>query len=232
MRSGSGAGARGSRHDNPPLVRHESRRILPAMIRRHILACAVATVAILSLACSGGDDDSTVGTPVPETPEAIPTYSGPTTGIAAIDEVVGPAVTGDVIRLAAITGYTQAACAKEPSGDAPPPACRVNESEGTEVEVLPSLGCGRDWIRPEQVPDIYREALEGDPREFRMAFAPVAGVRGIEAEFVAIVSTSATDVAGFFIRDGRVVAVEQPCDGDAVPMTAPERIALQIFPAP
>ena len=202
------------------------------MIRRHILACATVAIAVFALACNGGGDDSTVGTPVPETPEAIPTYSGPTTGIAAIDEVAAPAVTGDVIRLAAITGYSQVACAKEPAGDSPPPACRVNESEGTEVEVLPSLECSRDWVRPEQTPDIYREALEGEPRTLKFAYAPTPGVRGIESEFVVIIATSATDVAGFFVRDGRIVAVEQPCDGDAVPMTAPERIALQIFPAP
>lgn len=219
-------------YDNGVLERAAWGRILAAMIHRQLLASIFAIIAIFALACSGDDDDATVGTPVPETPVAIPTYSGPTTGIPAIDDVAGPAITGDYTRLAAITGYTRVACVAEPSGDAPPPACRVNESEGTEVEVLPSLACGRDWVRPEQAPDIYAEALEGDPREFRLAYEPVEGVRGIGAEYVAVVATSATDAAGFFILDGRIVAVEQPCDGDSAPLTAAERIAAQILPAP
>lgn len=201
------------------------------MMRRQILACVTAAVLLFALACGGDDDGETVGTPVPETPEPIPTYSGPTTGIAAIDDVIGPAVTGDVTRLAAITGYSLTTCVPEPAGDAPQPACRVNESDGTEVEVLPSLACSLEFVRPEQAPDIYREALEGDPREFRLAYAPVARVRGLEAEYVAVIATSATDAAGFFISDGRIVAVEQPCDGDAGQMTSSERIATQIFPA-
>ncbi len=234
MPRGFVAGAHNAASSGRPreLVRAVAPRILASMTSHRILCLLFVSVALLAVACSDGGDDVTVGTPLPHSPIPAATYDGPTTGIPEVDVVIAAAAMGDEIKLAATTGFSLVPCETEPSAELPSPACRAGEDEGTEVEVLASLTCTRAWVRPEQAPDIYREAIEGSPRTLSAVYRPVPGQRGIEADVVVVVATSAADAAALYVRAGRVVAVEQPCDGDAAALSAADRVAGSIYPAP
>lgn len=200
------------------------------LLRPAALMCALLAVAAAFASC-GGDDDTTVGTPRATAMNTRPAYTGPMTGVTQLDQVIGTAVTGTDIDLAAITGYSRVACEAAPADASVAPACRPSEDAGTQVEVLPAFNCARTWVRPEQVPDAYREALAGDRHILTSAYRPVPLTLGIEADYVAVILTGDATAAALFVKDGRIVAVERACQNNVAALTD-GRVAESLYTAP
>src|SRR4029077_18550783 len=96
-----------------------------------------------------------------------------------------------------------------------PPTCRDTESDGTEVEVLASKACEQEWVRPEQVPDAFGQALQGSP-QFDAAYVPKDGAM-IGAQYVVVFTTGSRpdgspSGAALYIKDGRIAMVQTLCN--------------------
>jgi hypothetical protein len=71
------------------------------------------------------------------------------TGIENVDHVIDLVLEGDVDRLRDVLAFTTVGCTYE-DGLGRPPKCREEESEGTEVEVLPFLGPEGHFLRRDE----------------------------------------------------------------------------------
>ncbi|MBI2723450.1 MAG: hypothetical protein HYX50_00165 [Chloroflexi bacterium] len=184
-------------------------------------------------ACGGGGTNttsSTVAAPTAATPRAI-------TGIPELDQVVSAALDADAIRLASLTGYQQVACVKTPpQGPGAPPTCRDTEEDGKSVEVLASTACEGGWVRPENMPDAYRLALEGTPKLVAIFVPrpdPNAFGGNLGVEYVAVLSTGqrggVNTGAALNIKQGRVVWLQTQCQ-NVLSLIAPERVQSYVLP--
>ncbi len=173
---------------------------------------------VLFAACGGGSGTkTTIRTVTPHTVVAIAT-----TGVPEVDQIAIAAADDDTIELAGLTGYQKVPCKKDIPAPAPgdPPLCRENESDGASVEVLPSTKCESGWVRPEQVPDAFREALGDSPPKIAAVYVPKLNPSsfggGFGAQQVVVFDTGAQDGgtesgAALHIRDGRVVLIATAC---------------------
>ncbi len=204
------------------------------MIRTAILPALAAMLLAVSLAACGGSGTKTtthtVGAGSSQPPPPAKTF----TNLPAVDQVASAAVAHDSIELAGLTGYQKIACLKDaPEAGGGPPACRADEADGKDVEVLPSQHCadGRAWIRPEQVPDAFSLALP-PPTTVVAAYAPKADPAAFGGGFggtqVLVFQTGAAGASGasgaaLHIKDGRVVWIETVCQNLSEFLT-PERV--------
>lgn len=184
---------------------------------RPVLMSLCVVIAAMALACGGGGDDDGDGD---NTPGGSDTPAAEATEVVEIPDGVPPLVVGgalrkDVVELAGLTFYREVGCEAAPADPSITPACRDNEQEGETALVFPVVGCESTLVRPEQVPDAYREALpEGEPEVFA-AFEP-AGVAAFDANNVTVIGEGGAAVAALFVNaEGRIVALRVPCDGDA-----------------
>lgn len=195
----------------------------------------VAVAAVFLAGCGGG---GTKKTDDPTAPAAEPTRAV-YTGDGAIDQVIAAALASDDIALAGLVGYQSVACTKDsPEAPGDPPRCRETEAEGALVEVLPATtGCNPTWVRPEQVPDIFRL----DFPKGKTSLGAVARVRpdpaafggGFGATEMAIFATGQhadTQPMGvaLHLKNGRVVWIEADCTS-SLALLAPERIVSYIL---
>jgi len=203
-----------------------------------VIALVVVSVTPLAMAACGGDggDNKDAETPTAEasvaadvTPTATPHVDVP----AGLPEIaVGAALLKDPIQLARLTLYQQVPCATNPSGGGAPPACRPEEADGTPVNVFPYSACEGEWVRPEQVPQLYRDALRDGTARILAAYKPKALVtlfgQGFGADLVVVMSTdTASPVAqasAFHIKDGRVAWLERGCNQSPATFVAPDRV--------
>lgn len=155
-----------------------------------------------------------------------------------VDQVLVAAIGKDDIELAALTGYQRMACAAESSFLAP--ACRPAEEVGTEIEVLAASSCEDGWVRPEEVPDAFRLALEPDTPEllavYRPAYAEGTFGGGFGATTVAVFDTGTRDDGtpkgvALHINEGRVVWIETDCP-ELSELLAADRIGEFIIEPP
>lgn len=169
--------------------------------------------SLIAAACGGGGNTTTVST-VAGGGTAV--HTAPITGIGEVDAVANAALNGDTIQLAALTGYAKVACTTNPApGGGAPPVCRDTESDGTQVEVLASKACEQEWVRPEQVPDTFAQALKDTPT-FDAAYVPKDG-GGISAQYVVVFTTGtrsdgSPSGAALYIKDGRIAMVQTECN--------------------
>jgi hypothetical protein len=156
----------------------------------------------------------------------------------AVDQLLVAAIAKDDIELAALTGYQRVPCAAEGSFLAP--ECRVGEEIGTEVDVLAASACDDGWVRPEEVPDAFRLALEPDTPELLAVYRPAYGEGtfggGFGSNVVAVFDTGARDDGtpkgvALHINDGRVVWIEADCP-ELSELLLPERIESFIIEPP
>ncbi len=196
---------------------------------------AVAVAAVFLAGCGGGGTKKTNDptAPAPEPTRAVYTGDG------ANDQVIAAALAADEIALAGLVGYQNVACTKnslEAPGD--PPRCRETEADGALVEVLPATtGCNPSWVRPEQVPDVFRLDFPKDKTSLgavaRVRPDPAAFGGGFGATEMAIFATGLhpdTQPMGvaLHLKSGRVVWIEADCTS-SLALLAPERIESYIL---
>jgi hypothetical protein len=182
----------------------------------------LAGAAFALAACSGGDSTTTSRT----------VASDATPSIGALYQAVDTALVPDRIEMARLTGYEKVACAKK--ADAQHPACRSDEKAGTKVEVLPKLGCDEPgFVRPEDVPPLYSDALEGRSPTLTAVYTPAPKVDNLGAQFIAVIAagkhdSGADNAVALHIRNGRIVAFEDDC-GDALKLIDEKRVASWVM---
>jgi hypothetical protein len=88
-------------------------------------------------------------------------------------------------------------------------------------------------VRPEQVPDIYRDAFDREGLTLYAAFVPVPETARFGEEYVAVLVDGEGNGTALHTREGRVVWLEDDCD-DLAALVAAERVAnfIQEPPAP
>ena len=207
-------------------------------------SCALLVIlaAAIAIACSDSGSTTTVKTLAPGeagTPRPRPTLVV-STGRPEVDAVIGSAIAKDDISLAGLTGYQLLACVP-PEEAADGPVCREDESPGDEVEVLAVSGCDPTWVRPEDVPDIFRLSLATDSPKLLAVYMPANPEGtfggGFEATAVAVFDTGfrvdeSPKGTAFHIKDGRVVWIETDCN-DLASLLDPAKVASFIIePAP
>jgi hypothetical protein len=177
------------------------------------IVCLLAAIAATFVACGGDGTETTTSTSEPPRPRPTLAVSS---GLPEIDQLLIAAIAKDDIELAALSGYQRIACG---TGDGTP-VCRENEPEGTEVDVLAASACEDGWVRPEEVPDAFRLALEPDTPQLLAVYRPVypEGAFGsnLGATAVAVLDTGSRDDGtpkgvALHIREGRVVWIETDC---------------------
>ena len=116
-------------------------------MERHIQITFVILLALGIAACA----PVTPATPTSD-PRSTEGYYPLTilTGIAEIDSVLGAVASGDDRKLRSIIRFTDAKCTRA-EGLGGPPKCRVGESEGMTVEVLPFLGSEGSFLHKEEI---------------------------------------------------------------------------------
>lgn len=196
---------------------------------RRLLTLTVATVLLATTAaCSDGGGTTEVvvtrgaGNGDGGPPRDIPVV----TGIPDADHLIDAALRKDDIELAGLTQYQNVPCV--PGGGPAGPACRAGESEGDVVEALPASSCDDGWVRPENVPDAYRLALEpGDPKllaVYRPAYpadefgANAPAGPGHNGQVVAVFDTGLRDDGApkgvaLHMDPGKIVWLETDCAG-------------------
>jgi hypothetical protein len=113
------------------------------MVQRLIINL-ISSLVLLSSACSS------FGSPAPAL-DSQRTYSLETrTGLEEIDHVLAVVASDDRAQLESMIEYTTAACTKQ-DGLGGPPKCREAETEGTLVDVLPSISSEGSFIRQEEI---------------------------------------------------------------------------------
>ncbi len=170
----------------------------------------IGVLAAIVVACgSGGDNAASTATPTPADNYAP-------TGKVEVDHLINAALQVDTIEMAALTGYQKVPCTRSgASYPGAPPACRENEQEGAEVEVLPSTSCDFAWVRPEQVPDLYQSVL-GTAPQLNSVYSLNPGLFSFAAGEVIVLQTgtrsdgSPSGVA-FYVKDGRIVRAQTGC---------------------
>ena len=187
--------------------------------RRLALFAVAALACTIAVACS--DDGGTTEVVVTRDPDTQPTSNIPVvTGMPDVDHLIDAALRKDDIELAGLTQYQQIPCttAAGPAG----PECRDTESEGDVVEALPASSCDDGWVRPENVPDAYRLALEpGEPKllaVYRPAYAEDEFGGGHGGQVVAVFDTGLRDDGtpkgtALHMDPGKVVWLETDCLG-------------------
>ena len=208
------------------------------MTRKNVRSLAAAVVlSVLAAACSGdGSGTKTLQTVPPantskqHTPVVL-------TG-TVLDQTIGAALAADEIELAGLAGYSRVACKKDSTEKAgAPPACRDNESDGTEVEVLGSSGCDTGWVRPEQLPDAFRFNLSSAKpvlvSVYKPRFSPTEFGGGFGADAVAVFRTikhaEGPDAGvALHIKGSRVVWIEADCH-NLTELNAPARVDSVLF---
>lgn len=193
----------------------------------------LSTVTLLVVAACGDDGtDTTTSTATP--PEARPTLAV-SSGLPEVDQVLVAAIGKDDIELAALSGYQRVACGAVGSFLAP--ACRATDSVGDQVEVLPASACEDGWVRPEEVPDAFRLALEPDTPKLLAVYRPVYADGtfggGFGATVVAVFDTGSREDGtpkgvALHLKEGRVVRIEADCP-DLSELLAPDRIGSFII---
>lgn len=195
------------------------------------LALAAILVA-LAAACGGGSTKTTTRTvAVPASTRAA------VTGDGAVDQVIAAALASNEIELAGLVGYQKIACKKDSrQGPGDPPLCRDNESDGTAVEVFASTGCDGTWVRPEQVPDVFRAGIPKGAKLLAV-FRPkdVASRLGSSfgADHVAVFRVGAhgdgqASGAALHLKNGRIVWFEADCR-NVLELIAPDRVEAFIL---
>jgi len=187
-----------------------------------------AIFVVLAAACGGGSTKTTTRT------VAIPASTAvAVTGDGAVDQVIAAALAGDEIELAGLVGYQKIACKKDSrQGSGDPPLCRESESDGTAVEVFASTGCEGAWIRPEQVPDVFRVGLPKGAPKLLAVFRPrdvssrLGSSFGADQVAVFRVGTHGdgqASGAALHLKNGRVVWFESDCR-NVLELIAPQKI--------
>jgi len=185
-----------------------SRRALPVL---------ALFAALLLSACSGSDKGG--GTSGSSTP-ADTVVS--VTGITEVDRLITAVDRHDSITMAALTGYQKLACKTNiPNpGLGDPPLCRGDETDGQMVEVLPATQCLGSWVRPEQVPPAYDDALGPSPELYAVLVPrqrPGAFGSGFGVQYVIVLKTgtkaNGSPVGlGLHVAGGRILWLEKQCD--------------------
>ena len=189
---------------------------------------AAAIVAALATACGGGSSKT-----ITRTVAAPAATRVVVTGDGAVDQVIAAALAVDDIELAGLVGYQKIACKKDsPQGPGDPPLCRENEADGAAVEVFATTGCERAWIRPEQVPDVFRYNVpKGAPKllaVFRPKNVPSSFGTNFDADHVAVFRIGThgdgqASGAALHLKNGRVVWFESDCR-NVLELIAPEKV--------
>lgn len=116
-------------------------------MKRHIQITFVILLALGIAACS----PMTPATPISDSTPSEGYYPLTTqTSIAEIDSVLSAVASGDDRELRSVIQFTDAKCTRA-EGLGGPPKCRVGESEGTTVEVLPFLGSEGSFLHKEEI---------------------------------------------------------------------------------
>jgi hypothetical protein len=143
------------------------------------------------------------------TPEIV-TEAVPSTGVAALDEMIAAALTADIDALMSRVSYERMGCVT--SGQlGSPVTCPDGVPEGSLIEAFPYAQCDGGWIPP----DVLRAALV---RTFdgTVALYAVLQVRSPEpgeTHLIVFEEGRAPFPRGFWlnVRDGRIVARGGPC---------------------
>ena len=193
------------------------------MTRRRLWLAPLAGSAVLAFAsCGGGGGTTTTSRTVGPTGITIKV----TTNVPEINQVLNTALSGDNIEMARLTGYQRVPCAEQPSGPNPAPLCRSTEPEGTPVEVFGQVKCdgGITWVRPEDVPDVFKGSLGSSDAQLHAVYATTPFAARLESQYVAVINA-----VGVYIHNGRIVALEDDC-GDPNRLLAAERVASFVVP--
>jgi hypothetical protein len=187
------------------------------MIRRLLYPATLALALALTAAC-GDDDGGTTST----SRTVRPGPPAPTVGIGELDQLIRAAYAGDEIELAALTGYASVPCTESDNPDLGRPACREDEEENQQVQVLPASSCENGWVRPEQAPDLYAANLPDSGVNLYAIFLPNIGFTtfggGFGATHVLVFEPAGDggdgDSAGaaLWVDGGRIVWVRSICD--------------------
>ena len=183
-----------------------------------IAASALAvSIAVAAAAACSGDDGTTTTVSIVPVPSGSPAAVA---GIPEVDHIINAAIAGDMIELAALTGYQRVACEAEASESDGAPPCREDESSGDQVEVLASSACERTWVRPELATQAYRSALGSGVVSPLAVYKPADTSDtfdgGFGAQYVAVLSTgkrgdgSPAGVA-LHLTSGRITWLEREC---------------------
>lgn len=196
--------------------------MLKPRLHSTLLACSIA--AAVAVACSGGGGGTT--TVVRTVAPAVPSPTVAPSGVDEVDRIARSAVAGDVINLAALTGYAHVPCTTSPPsspkiGD--PPPCEAGQADGRIVEALPVTGCGPGWAQPIDAVGAYRVALAGRGVTLDAVYVPQPGPSPTGAayreQYVVVIKvdtgTGARRDVALHIFGGRVVWVETACPPDA-----------------
>lgn len=183
------------------------------------LVC-VALLLTATAACSDGGGTTEVV--VTRDPSSNPDADIPVvTGMPDVDHLIDAAIRKDDIELAGLTQYQSLPCTIDPAAGGPPP-CREDENDGAVVEVLAASSCEDGWVRPENVPDAYRLALEPDTPKLITVYRPnyPAGTYGADLGglVVAVFDTGLRDDGtpkgvALHMNPGRIVWIETDCGG-------------------
>ncbi len=207
--------------------------ILCAMSRTPASFLALTAILVaLAAACGGGGAKTTT-----RTVAVPPSTRAAVTGDGAVDQVIAAALASNEIELAGLVGYQKIACKKDSrQGPGDPPLCRENEADGTSVEVFASTGCDGTWVRPEQVPDVFRTGLPKGAKLLAV-FRPkdVASRLGSSfgADYVAVFRVGThgdgqASGAALHLKNGRIVWFEADCR-NVLELIAPEKIEAFIL---
>lgn len=229
------------------LLRMTSRNFIGSKSPAWVLVTATLVAGSFVWGCSGGGDGEeptpaptptlTMVTGTTEPPAAVATPSlappvefpgfhpvGTVSGIPTIDAIIVAAVDGRASDLAALTRFSQVACATQPIGVGSPPKCQAGESDGQRIEVLPATACEGLFIRPGDLIDRYQGMLQPPKRLYAVFAAESQDVVSVTPEpaYGIVLGRELTDIESprlFIDGSGKIVQVDLGCGppGSGVP---------------
>lgn len=227
------------------------------MVRKLSLVLAAAALLGLAAACGDDDDDgdpttspsTTTSTPTEqpsETASATPSPDDPTRtppagriGDEEIDLTIDAIEAGDVEAIVERFAYLTVACESAP-GIGGPPACDQDQPEGTEVDVVPLIGCEGEHIRESNAETIMGRWLEGTTAEvYAVATLVTEGQDELypEGDYVVVVSLEREDVgpeafAFGLNEDGGIVSTGPRCQATAADILDQSAVDTVLVPPP
>ena len=205
-----------------------TRRYVSVIRRKAILVLpTIIFFVVLAAACDSGGDDgkprsgesTTVATTTAATPSSA--TGTPSAGRVNVDAVTRAVQTRDIDGLVALVRYTEMPCISAPQGIGAPPLCAsAGVPPGSTVETLPALLCEGEYLLKAVVPQFFRQLLlrsdltyygvlkaEGQPYAFPPDFPEVRSWPAPEHAVVFRTATAPAMDLGFYLRDGKVVAL-------------------------
>jgi hypothetical protein len=130
----------------------------------------------------------------------------PSTGIEAVDEIIGAVLDGDVDTLMSQVAFESMACTKERRfGN--PVFCPEGIAEGTPLDALWWSDCEGVWMRPGAVRSLFNESLS-----VPLSLYAVVKSRGPDAGMIRIAFAVSPSYGWWLnVRDERIVGRDGAC---------------------